>query len=100
MDSEPPNPTCPPDQEVTIPLASPPGTGRTTVTWVQPRATDNSGTATIESNSHTSGDFFNTGPTVVTYVFVDPSGNRATCSWRVTVTEGMSNPRIYLGAHH
>ncbi|XP_072013269.1 uncharacterized protein [Amphiura filiformis] len=94
VDTEPPVPQCPDDQEISIPLASPPGSGRTTVTWIQPTATDNSGQFTISSNTHTSGDLFNTGSTVVTYVFTDASDNRATCSWTVTVIEVDSTPPV------
>ena len=62
------------------------GQAGTTVSWVEPTATDNSGTANLASQTHQPGTFFPLGTTTVTYRFVDASGNSATCSFDVTVT--------------
>ena len=77
-------PVCSDALEATVEL----GTPGTIVTWVTPFATDNSGQATILSNNYNPGDFFNVGTTTVVYVFQDPSGNTASCSYPVTVIAG------------
>lgn len=58
------------------------------IVWVEPVATDLSG-ASVFSNSHTSGSTFQVGETVVTYLFSDPFGNMAVCSFSVVVNTGM-----------
>ena len=63
----------------------------TIVTFSEPTATDNSGSVSLSSRSHAPGQFFVTGSTTVTYTFVDPSGNSASCSFNVIVIEGKSN---------
>lgn len=55
------------------------------VTWIAPTASDNCG-ATL-SSSHNSGDYFSVGTTTVTYTAEDAAGNKATCSFDVTVTD-------------
>ncbi len=83
----PPIVTCPSDVAVTTGC----NTGGTTdVTWISATAVDDSGTATLVSQSHQVGQFFVVGTTTVTYVFADPSGNRGSCSFTVTVTKGGS----------
>ncbi|XP_072051695.1 uncharacterized protein [Amphiura filiformis] len=67
-------------------------TGGTEVTWTEPTATDNSGTATLVSRSHTPGQFFPRGTTTVTYRFADPTGNSATFSFDVDVQEVDNTP--------
>ncbi|XP_071842396.1 uncharacterized protein [Apostichopus japonicus] len=58
------------------------------VTWVDPRAVDNSGITLLDSRSHFPGQVFATGTTTtVSYIFMDPSGNRAVCSFDVTVIQ-------------
>ena len=57
--------------------------------WIEPTATDDSGQANLITRSHTPGDFFQVGVTPVTYVFADPSGNRATLVFNVNVVLGM-----------
>ena len=52
-------------------------------------ATDNSGSVTVTSRSHSPGARFPPGITEVIYEFTDPSGNSVTCRFRVTVIEGM-----------
>ncbi|XP_071844152.1 uncharacterized protein [Apostichopus japonicus] len=71
------------DVSGTIPLN---GFG-TTVQFREPTATDNSGTANVQSRTHTPGQFFQSGTTQVTYVFIDPSGNTAECSFNIIITE-------------
>ncbi|HEU4719256.1 MAG TPA: HYR domain-containing protein [Bacteroidia bacterium] len=55
------------------------------VSWTPPTATDNC-SATLTSN-YNSGDLFPPGTTTVTYTATDPSGNTATSSFTVTVTD-------------
>jgi gliding motility-associated-like protein len=61
------------------------------VTWLPPSVTDN---CTIHStnSTHVPGTSFPIGTTVVTYAAVDDSGNSASCSFEVTVTD--ENPPI------
>ena len=82
VDVVPPTINCTDDIHTTAASGSP----GTTVTWTRPTATDNSGRATLISETHTPGRFFNVGATSVTYTFQDPSGNAATCTFIVTVT--------------
>ena len=72
------------DVIVEIPL----GNEGSPVTWTEPTATDNSGTATMSSRSHEPGAFFQVGTATVTYTFSDPSGNEAATSFTVEVIEG------------
>ncbi|XP_030840217.1 uncharacterized protein LOC105447022 [Strongylocentrotus purpuratus] len=61
-------------------------TGRnTSIEFLQPSATDISGTALLVSNNYGSGDEFPVGSTVVEYVFADESGNQATCNFTITI---------------
>jgi gliding motility-associated-like protein len=69
------------------------------VTWIEPVATDN---CTVIGNlvwtkSHSPGDTFGPGTTTVTYTVEDESGNLATCSFDVTVSD-TQNPVISLPA--
>ena len=56
----------------------------TTVTWIEPTATDNSGETPTVTQSHQPGDSFPLGTTQVSYRFTDMSGNEATCSFTIT----------------
>ncbi|XP_071823803.1 uncharacterized protein [Apostichopus japonicus] len=76
------------DVAETIPLN---GFG-TTVQFREPTATDNSGTASVQSRTHSPGQFFQSGTTQVTYVFIDPSGNTAECSFNIIITEAVNTP--------
>ncbi|PIK52768.1 hypothetical protein BSL78_10343 [Apostichopus japonicus] len=78
------------DVTETIPLN---GFG-TTVQFSEPTATDNSGTANVQSRTHTPGQFFQSGTTEVTYVFIDPSGNTAECSFNIIITEVDNIPPV------
>ncbi|PIK56482.1 putative hyalin [Apostichopus japonicus] len=82
IDDTPPDVTCIQDITRIVTIDS---TG-TTVSWTEPTATDNSGVVSLQSRSHAPGEFFSTGTTQVTYIFVDPSGQTAFCSFTVTVT--------------
>ncbi len=77
-------------------------TGGTLVQFDAATATDNSGTANLVSQTHQTRQFFTVGTTSVTYTFADPSGNTASCSFDVTVTEGMTFSAITLlnGSHY
>ena len=55
-----------------------------TVSWTAPTATDNCGTPVITSTK-TSGSQFPVGKTVVIYTATDAKGNKATCSFTVTI---------------
>ncbi|PIK34618.1 putative hyalin, partial [Apostichopus japonicus] len=78
------------DVTETIPLN---GFG-TTVQFSEPTATDNSGTANLQSRTHTPGQFFQSGTTHITYVFIDPSGNTAECSFNIIITEVDNIPPV------
>lgn len=55
------------------------------VSWTAPTAT--AGCSTTVTSTHSSGDSFALGTTVVTYTVRDPAGNLATCSFKVTVRD-------------
>ena len=62
------------------------GVGSTIVNWVPPQSTDNSGTSTLVQATHQPNTLFSVGVTAVSYVYTDPSGNFAVCTFYVTVT--------------
>ncbi|XP_071819452.1 uncharacterized protein [Apostichopus japonicus] len=72
---------CPSNIQTTIPL----GTAQTSIQWIEPTAVDDSGVVNIILQTSTPGSNFGVGPTTVTYVFADPTGNTAICSFTVTV---------------
>ena len=84
VDSTPP--VCGQTSDVveTTPLGSP----GTPVQFTEPQATDNSGTVTLRSRTHSTGQFFQVGTTQVCYTFADPSQNTVDCCFNVIVTEG------------
>ena len=82
---------CPDDQFAIIEL----GLASAVVTFVEPTATDVSGTATLVTRSNAPGDSYPVGMTTVLYIFQDPTGNAATCSFLITVTTGNDN-QCYL----
>ncbi|XP_071824175.1 uncharacterized protein [Apostichopus japonicus] len=84
---------CPPDQIVTIEL----GDAGRTVSWLEPTASDLSGTERLISRSNPPDSFFRVGDTTVTYVFQDASGNENNCSFVVTVTPVDSMPPDIVG---
>ena len=63
------------------------GTGGTTINWQDPTVSDNSGSVSLLSQSHTSGTFFLPGTSRVAYVYEDSSRNRAVCSFTITIIE-------------
>ena len=58
------------------------------VDYIEPTATDNSGVVNLACRIRTPGSFFLVGDTVVTYVFVDGSGNTESCNFTITLIEG------------
>ncbi|XP_072033083.1 hyalin-like [Amphiura filiformis] len=56
------------------------------VSWIDPTASDNSGDVTLTSDA-TSGSNFPIGTNTVTFNATDPSGNQATDSFTITVTD-------------
>lgn len=89
---DPTPPVCTPPQDIsrTIPL----GSGTTSITWTEPRATDNCGQVTLQSRTHEPGDQFGRGTTSVTYVFVDGSQNAVTCGFSITIIEGKFSSKM------
>ncbi|XP_072013031.1 hyalin-like isoform X2 [Amphiura filiformis] len=84
VDNDPPIPTCSRDISTTTAC----NTDGTVVYWLEATAYDNSGTVNLISQSHISGrSFFRVGMTTVTYTFIDPSNNIASCDFVVTVIE-------------
>ncbi|PIK47326.1 putative hyalin, partial [Apostichopus japonicus] len=72
---------CPSQQTITIE----PGQTSAQVVWFQLSATDNSGTATLQTQTHSPGESFVIGQTTVMYIFLDPAGNTANCEFIVLV---------------
>ncbi len=60
------------------------GSATAVVTWTEPTANDNSGSVTLTS-SHSSGDAFPIGETIVTYTAVDDAGNQIEETFTVTI---------------
>ncbi len=81
-DTEAPTIICPLD----ITVASEPNICGAMVTWNAPTIDDNCAVDNINV-SHLPGNVFPVGTTTVTYTVTDPSGNDATCSFNVTVTD-------------
>lgn len=67
-----------------ISVSALPGQSGAAVSWISPSASDNCPGVTLTS-THTSGDIFPCGVTVVAYIVEDASGNTATCTFSVTV---------------
>ena len=57
----------------------------TKVSWTEPSAIDNSGSVTLSNQTHYPNDEFTVGATAITYIFMDPSMNAASCTFFVTV---------------
>merc|ERR1711962_9607 len=72
---------CPSDITVT----AAPGASSAPASWVEPTAVGNDGQAPSVTRSSAPNTNFNLGPTQVTYIFTDQSGNQAICSFTVTV---------------
>ncbi|MCB0495573.1 MAG: HYR domain-containing protein [Cyclobacteriaceae bacterium] len=76
---------CPTDISVTLGSSE----CSKTVFWTEPTASDNCTINGLTSN-YLPGDTFGSGTTTVTYTATDQAGNVATCSFDVTVTDGIS----------
>ncbi len=68
-----------------------------TVSWTEPRAIDNSGRVTKYRETHQPGNEFPVGTTAVTYIYMDPSMNAASCTFFVTVTCKLKIDKIIVG---
>ena len=80
-DTQPPTiDNCPAD----IVTVNEPGLISAVVTWLEPTASDNVNVATFTA-SHTPGDIFPFGTTLVSYTATDSAGNSTTCEFQVTV---------------
>ncbi|KAJ8042869.1 Hyalin [Holothuria leucospilota] len=88
VDDIPPFVQCGPD----IVRQSPVSTGGLSVAFTECTATDDSGAVVLVSNSHTPGDFFPFGTTVVTYTFTDAAGNIGTDSFTITIERADMDP--------
>ncbi|XP_033099723.1 uncharacterized protein LOC117103263, partial [Anneissia japonica] len=74
------------DCPVNITVSADMDTNSTNVIWTPPTATDNDGTPDVNNNFSPSSRF-EIGEYMVVYTFSDPSGNEATCTFIVTVTD-------------
>ncbi|PIK47309.1 hypothetical protein BSL78_15809 [Apostichopus japonicus] len=82
MDTTPPTiSNCPATQSISVELGLTGGN----VIWVEPSATDLSGTADLSVRSHAPGSEFPLGQTTVMYIFVDASMNANICQFIVIV---------------
>ena len=81
---------CPDDIIGTIEL----GDSHKTIVWLEPRVTDNSGHVSLLYQSHSSGDSFQVDDTEVRYDFADLDGNKASCTFYVTLKLGKLNFHI------
>lgn len=79
--------TCPPNINV--------ATANTAITWLDPTATDNCGTASVSCHP-SSGSVFANGNTVVTCTATDQCGNSSQCTFTVSVSTPAcsTNPTI------
>nr|XP_045229548.1 sushi, von Willebrand factor type A, EGF and pentraxin domain-containing protein 1 [Macaca fascicularis] len=53
--------------------------------WDEPQFSDNSGAELVITRSHTQGDLFPQGETIVQYTATDPSGNNRTCDIHIVI---------------
>ncbi len=61
------------------------------VTWAEPTGTDNCSTPSVSCTAK-SNDCFKIGVTTVTHTATDAAGNKASCSFTITVTRAIVNP--------
>ncbi|XP_071839230.1 uncharacterized protein [Apostichopus japonicus] len=94
-DMEDPLVSCGPDIELVVPF----GSAGDNVFFPPCTAIDNSGTAVFLSSTDDSGDFFPTGRNIVTFLFIDPSGNIGVGSFFIILTEeaDMEAPVVSCG---
>ena len=82
LDKEPPKITCPKDMEVIKT-----GPGHTTVVhWHPPTADDNSGGHVVLFTESVAGSGLTVGRHQIAYKATDPSGNKASCTFTITVS--------------
>ena len=62
------------------------GASSIAVSWTEPTASDNSGVVNLVGN-YAPGSSFPLGTTTVTYTATDGSGNQASCSFQVVVSQ-------------
>ncbi|XP_072045211.1 hyalin-like isoform X2 [Amphiura filiformis] len=72
---------CPDDIIKTIEI----GKEHRSISWAEPIVSDNSGNVSLSYQSHFSGNNFVAGNTSIMYVFVDGSGNSASCDFEITL---------------
>ena len=72
-----------------------PGEDGVIATWTEPTATDDSGEPVKVARSHAPFTRFPLGPTRVVYYFTDSSGNRANCSFTVSIVTGIFFSQIW-----
>ena len=77
---------CPPNIVKIIDIS----VSNVSVSWREPTASDDSGTTVLTLKSHQPKFIFGLGTTTVKYIFSDPSGNTAECSFNVYVMAGES----------
>ncbi|XP_022090462.1 basement membrane-specific heparan sulfate proteoglycan core protein-like isoform X3 [Acanthaster planci] len=63
-----------------------PGESRAVATWDEPTAKDNGGQVRV-GRTHLPSTYFMLGPTRVTYIFTDNSGNQAVCEFDVEIVQ-------------
>ncbi len=68
------------------------GTCQTPVSWVEPTVTDECSILNV-TQTHSPGDIFPVGTTMVTYTATDGFGNTSSCSFNVTITDNQA-PQI------
>ncbi|XP_067839671.1 sushi, von Willebrand factor type A, EGF and pentraxin domain-containing protein 1 [Heptranchias perlo] len=56
-------------------------------TWEEPQFSDNSGAPLEIKKSHSLGDFFSRGETIVRYTAMDPSGNNRSCDIQIVIRD-------------
>ena len=83
--------SCPSDITIDVEI----GTPGTSVTWTEPSVTDASGDVTLLAKTHSSGQLFGVGTTIVTYLYADPFNNIATCTFQIIGSGGELHKMIY-----
>src|SRR5690606_12085192 len=77
---------CPAD--ITVPLSQ--GMCAAPVEWPMPTVIDNCSATVQQVSGPSSGSGFGVGTTVIEYIATDPAGNSATCSFTITVIDGIA----------
>ncbi|XP_071829259.1 uncharacterized protein [Apostichopus japonicus] len=83
---------CPVEQTIQVEL----GVTSAVAFWVEPTATDVSGTAMLLSRSIGPGESVPLGTTIVNYIFTDASSNTATCTFSITVSPVDTTPPVVV----